>query len=80
MLSTSSRLTSSPGMERGGPSWLRKANITWKTGETPGRRLRLQLLDHPLEGDVLVLVGGQHLLPHPPQQLPKPGVAGQARA
>ena len=39
-----------------------------------GGPLRLQLLDQPVEGDVLPLLGGQHGVAHPPQQGAEGGI------
>ena len=45
------------------------ANITWKSGERLRSRAGASLLDQPLEGHVLVRVGAERHLAHPPEQL-----------
>ena len=46
----------------------------------PQAALRPQLVDQPLEGDVLVRVGAEGRFTHPAEQLPEAGVAGQVDA
>jgi hypothetical protein len=45
-----------------------------------GGAVRVEQLHQPLERHVLVVVGGQGPLPHPPEQLTEGGVAGQVDA
>ena len=41
--------------------------------------LHLQFLDQPVEGQVLMAIRPQTDFPHPPQELPKTGIAGKVR-
>ena len=46
-----------------------RTSITWKSGERREAPLRAQLLDQPLEREVLVRIGAERRLAHPAEQL-----------
>ena len=41
--------------------------------------LQVQFLDEPIKGQILMAIRTQTHLPHPPQELPKTGIAGKVR-
>ena len=55
--------------------------MTWKSGLRPGHARRVDRLDHPVEGQVLVLERLQRRLPYPREEFAEGGVtAGQIGA
>ena len=57
-----------------------RTSSTWKSGARDEVALRPQLLDQPLERQVLVGVGVERRLAHPAEQLREGGIAARGRA